>query len=56
MRLLDIAFISAPTQVTGTIGGKGGKVAIVLPYERARPTVKVTFSVLTNLLRRVRLM
>jgi NADPH:quinone reductase-like Zn-dependent oxidoreductase len=58
---LDIAFDTisegkTPAQVTGAIGDKGGKVAIILPYESPRSTVKVTFSVLPNLLRRVRLM
>jgi NADPH:quinone reductase-like Zn-dependent oxidoreductase len=58
---LDIAFDTisegkTPVQVTGAIGEKGGKVAIILPYESPRPTVKVTFSVIPNLLRRVRLM
>jgi len=58
---LDIALDAisegkTPAQVTGTIGDKGGKVAIVLPYESPRPTVKVTFSKLSDLLRRVRLM
>jgi NADPH:quinone reductase-like Zn-dependent oxidoreductase len=57
---LDIAFDTisggkTPAQVTGAIGDKGGKVAIVLPYESPRPTVKVTFSMLPNLIRRVRL-
>jgi NADPH:quinone reductase-like Zn-dependent oxidoreductase len=57
---LDIAFDTisegkTPAQVTGAIGDKGGKVAIVLPHEslRPRPTIKVTFSILSNLLRRV---
>ena len=45
-----------PAQITGAIGDKGGKVAIILPYESPCPTVKVTFSMLTDLLRRVRLM
>jgi NADPH:quinone reductase-like Zn-dependent oxidoreductase len=54
---LDIAFDTisegkTPVQVTGAIGEKGGKVAIILPYESPRPTVKVTFSVIPNLLRR----
>jgi NADPH:quinone reductase-like Zn-dependent oxidoreductase len=58
---LDIAFDTisegkTPAQVTGAIGDKGGKVASVLPYESPRPTVKVTFSILPNLIRRVRLM
>ena len=57
---LDIAFDTisggkTPAQVTGAIGDKGGKVAIILPYESPRPTVKVTFSMLPNLIRRVRL-
>lgn len=58
---LDIAFDTisggkTPTQVTGAIGDKGGRVAIILPYESPRTTVKVTFSMLPNLIRRVRLM
>ncbi len=58
---LDIAFDTVsegktPAQVTGAIGDKGGKVATILRYESPRPTVKVTFSMLPNLLRRVRLM
>jgi hypothetical protein len=44
-----------PEQVTGAIGDKAGKVAIINPYESLRPTVKVTFSILADLLRRVRL-
>jgi NADPH:quinone reductase-like Zn-dependent oxidoreductase len=44
-----------PEQVTSAMGEKGGEVAIILPYESPRPTVKVTFSVLSDLLRRVRL-
>ena len=57
---LDIAFDTisegkTPAQVTGAIGDKGGKVACVLPYESPRRTVKVTFSILPNLIRRVRL-
>ncbi len=56
---LDIAIDAisegkTPTQVTGAIGDKGGKVAIVLPYESPRPTVKVTFRMVPELLRRVR--
>ena len=58
---LDIAFDAisegkTPAQITGAIGDKGGKVAIVLPYENPRPAVEVTFSMLSDLLRRVRLM
>jgi NADPH:quinone reductase-like Zn-dependent oxidoreductase len=44
-----------PAQVTGAIGDKGGKVAAILPYASPRPNVKVAFSILNNLLRRVRL-
>ena len=56
---LDIAIDTisegkTPEQVTGAIRDKGGKVAIILPYESPRPTVKVTFSMLYDLLRRVR--
>jgi NADPH:quinone reductase-like Zn-dependent oxidoreductase len=56
---LDIAIDTisegkTPEQVTGAIGDKGGKVAIILPYESPRQTVKVTFSMLSDLLRRVR--
>ena len=59
--VLDIAFDAisegkTPAQITGAIGDQGGKVAIVLPYESPRPTAKVTFSMLSDLLRRVRLM
>ena len=58
---LDIAFDTisegkTPAQITGAIRDKGGKVAAVLSYESPLPTVKVTFSILPNLLRRVRLM
>jgi NADPH:quinone reductase-like Zn-dependent oxidoreductase len=45
-----------PEQVTSAIGDKGGKVAIILPYESPRPDVKVVFSMLPDLLKRVRLM
>jgi NADPH:quinone reductase-like Zn-dependent oxidoreductase len=53
---LDIAIDTisegkTPAQVTGAIGDKGGKVAIILPYESPRPTVKVTFSMVPELLR-----
>jgi NADPH:quinone reductase-like Zn-dependent oxidoreductase len=53
---LDIAIDTisegkTPAQVTGAIGDKGGKVAIVLPYESPRPTVKVTFSMVPDLIR-----
>jgi NADPH:quinone reductase-like Zn-dependent oxidoreductase len=56
---LDIAIDTisegkTPAQVTGAIGDKGGEVAIILPYESPRPTVKVTFSMVPELLRRVR--
>jgi NADPH:quinone reductase-like Zn-dependent oxidoreductase len=55
---LDIAIDTisegkTPAQVTGAIGDKGGKVAIILPYESPRSTVKVTFSMIPELLRRV---
>ena len=43
-----------PEQVTGAIGDKGGRVAIILPYESPRPDVKVKFSMATELLKRVR--
>ncbi|KAF8491583.1 dehydrogenase [Russula emetica] len=54
---LDIAIDTisegkTPAQVTGAIGDKGGKVAIILPYESPRPIVKVTFSMVPELLRR----
>ena len=42
-------------QVTGAIGNKGGKVATILPYQSPRPDVKVIFSTLLDLLKRVRL-
>jgi NADPH:quinone reductase-like Zn-dependent oxidoreductase len=53
---LDIAIDTisegkTPAQVTGAIGDKGGKVAIVLPYESPRKDVKVTFSMVPDLLR-----
>jgi len=53
---LDIAIDTisegkTPAQVTGAIGDKGGKVAIILPYESPRPNVKVTFSMVSELLR-----
>jgi NADPH:quinone reductase-like Zn-dependent oxidoreductase len=41
-----------PEQVTGAIGDKGGKVAIILPYESPRSAVKVTFTMLPDLLQR----
>ena len=43
-----------PEQVTGAIGDKGGRVAIVLPYESPRADVKVTFKVAYDMLNRVR--
>ena len=57
---LDIAIDTisegkTPEQVTGAIRDKGGKVAIILPYESPRPAVKVTFTMLPDLLQRVRL-
>ena len=56
---LDIAFDTisegkTAEQVVGAIGDKGGKVAIILPYESPRPDVKVVFSRLPDLLKRVR--
>jgi len=56
---LDIALDTisegkTPEQVAGAIGDKGGKVATVLPYESPRPDVKVVFSMLPDLLKRVR--
>jgi NADPH:quinone reductase-like Zn-dependent oxidoreductase len=53
---LDIAIDTisegkTPAQVTGAIGDKGGKVAIILPYESPRRTVKVIFSMAPDLLR-----
>jgi NADPH:quinone reductase-like Zn-dependent oxidoreductase len=41
-----------PEQVTGAIGDKGGRVAIILPYESPRPDVKVKFSMAPDLLKR----
>jgi NADPH:quinone reductase-like Zn-dependent oxidoreductase len=41
-------------QVAGAIGDKGGKVATILPYQSPRPDVKVVFSTLFDLLKRVR--
>ncbi|KAI9456063.1 dehydrogenase [Lactarius psammicola] len=43
-----------PEQVTSAIGDKGGKVAIILPYESPRSDVKVKFSMAPDLLDRVR--
>lgn len=43
-----------PEHITGAIGDKGGRVAIILPYESPRPDVKVKFSMATDLLKRVR--
>lgn len=41
-----------PEHVAGVIGDKGGKVAIILPYESPRPDVKVKFSMAPELLKR----
>ena len=41
-------------QVAGAIGDKGGKVAIILPYESPRTDVKAVFSYVPDLLKRVR--
>ena len=43
-----------PEQVAGAIGDKGGRVAIVLPYESPRPDVIVKFGIATDLLKHVR--
>jgi NADPH:quinone reductase-like Zn-dependent oxidoreductase len=43
-----------PEQVTGAIGDKGGRVAIILPYESPRPDVKAKFSTACEFLKRVR--
>ncbi|KAI9433179.1 dehydrogenase [Lactarius indigo] len=43
-----------PVQVAGAIGDKGGRVAIILPYESPRPDVKVRFSMAPDLLKSVR--
>ena len=43
-----------PEQVTGAIGDKGGRVAIILPYESPRADVKVKFSMAPELLKHVR--
>lgn len=56
---LDIAFDTisegkTPSQVTGAIGDKGGKVAIILPYDSPRPTVKVIFTMVPDLFLPVR--
>ena len=45
---------TTPEQVTGAIGNRGGRVAIILPYESPRPDVKVKFSMAPDLLKRVR--
>jgi NADPH:quinone reductase-like Zn-dependent oxidoreductase len=42
-------------QVTGAMGNKGGKVATIIPYQSPRPDVKVIWSTLLDLLKRVRL-
>ena len=39
-----------PKQVTGAIGDKGGRVAIILPYESPRPDVELKFSGAVTLL------
>jgi NADPH:quinone reductase-like Zn-dependent oxidoreductase len=57
---LDIAIDTisegkTPEQVTGAIWDKGGKVAIILPYQSPRPDVKVTFSMAPDLLKHVRI-
>ena len=41
-------------QVAGAIGDKGGKVAIILPYESPRSDVKAVFSYVPDFLKRVR--
>ena len=56
---LDIAIDTisegkATEQVTGAIGDKGGKVAIILPYESPRSDVKTVFIYVPDLLKRVR--
>ena len=43
-----------PKQVTSAIGDKGGRVAIILPYESPRPDVEVKLSRVTTLLTHVR--
>ncbi|KAH9052670.1 dehydrogenase [Lactarius vividus] len=43
-----------PEQVAGAIGDKGGRVAIILPYESPRPDVQVKFSMAPSLLKSVR--
>jgi len=53
---LDMAFDTisqgeTQKQVTGAIGNEGGKVAAILPYENARPDVRVVFSNLPSLLK-----
>jgi NADPH:quinone reductase-like Zn-dependent oxidoreductase len=57
---LDIAIDTisegrTPEQVTAAIGDKGGKVAIILPYESPRPNITVTFSRASDLFKPVRL-
>jgi NADPH:quinone reductase-like Zn-dependent oxidoreductase len=44
---------NTPSQVTGAIGDKGGRVAIILPYESPRPDVNVIFSAVPNLFKPV---
>jgi len=39
-------------QVTGAIGDKGGRVAVILPYDSPRPDVKVKFSSAYELVKR----
>jgi len=41
-----------PKSVTGAIGDKGGRVAIILSYESPRPDVEVKFSMAPDLLKR----
>jgi NADPH:quinone reductase-like Zn-dependent oxidoreductase len=41
-----------PVHVAGAIGDKGGRVAIILPYESPRSDVKVKFSMTPELLKR----
>jgi NADPH:quinone reductase-like Zn-dependent oxidoreductase len=43
-----------PKHVTGAIGDRGGRVAIILQYESPRPDVEVKFSMAPDLLKRVR--
>jgi NADPH:quinone reductase-like Zn-dependent oxidoreductase len=55
---LDIAIDTisegkTPEQVAGSIGDKGGKVAVILPCESPRPDVKAILTLATDIIKRV---